>query len=76
MGASTFCIRHTPHIYMRKRSSVQALLSLVLILSTATYAYIAQINGLSDFGLAAGVTIISALVLGFFWRRQSKSGKD
>ncbi len=51
-------------------------MSLVLILSTATYAYIAQINGLSDFGLAAGVTIISALVLGFFWRRQSKSGKD
>ena len=76
MGASTFRIRHTPHIYMRKRSSVQALLSLVLILSTATYAYIAQISGLSDFGLAAGVTIISALVLGFFWRRQSKSGKD
>jgi len=61
---------------MRKRSSVQALLSLVLILSAATYAYIAQINGFSDFGLAVGVTIISAIVLGVFWRRQSKTRKD
>ncbi|MFM8586366.1 MAG: hypothetical protein ACKOBU_07960 [Gammaproteobacteria bacterium] len=61
---------------MRKRSSVQALLSLVLILSSATYAYIAQINGFSDFALAVGATIISALVLGYFWRRQAKGGED
>lgn len=61
---------------MKKRSSVQALLSLVLIVSAATYAYIAQINGFSDFALAAGATIISALVLGYFWRRQSKGGED
>ncbi|MBM4192496.1 MAG: hypothetical protein FJ196_05520 [Gammaproteobacteria bacterium] len=61
---------------MRTHSSVQTLLSLVLILSSATYAYIAQINGFSGFALAAGATIISALVLGYFWRRPSKGGED
>jgi hypothetical protein len=61
---------------MRKRSSIQALRSVVLVVTCAAYAYVAQINGISDFGRAVGVMLISAIVLGYFWRRQSNGEKD
>jgi len=61
---------------MRKRRSSQTLLSFGVILCCAMFAYYAQINGLTDEAIATGATVISAVLLGLFWRRSSKERRD
>lgn len=61
---------------MRKRRSSQGALSLALILCSAGFAYYARINGLPDGAVAVGATIISAVLLGLFWRQRSRGGDD
>lgn len=50
---------------------MQALLLLLVVVACALFAFYARINGLSDNAVAIGATVISAVTLGYFWRRQS-----
>ena len=56
---------------MRRRRASQATLSLGIVLCCALFAYYARINGLSDAMIAFGATVISAVLLGYFWRRRN-----
>jgi len=67
---SSVTVRSISHINMRRHAG-QAALSLGIVLCCAVFAYYAQINGLSDAMIAAGATVISAVLLGYFWRRRN-----
>lgn len=54
---------------MRRPPHIQLLLSSVVVLCCAAFAYVAKINGLSDFAVACGTTVVGAVVLGVLWRR-------
>ncbi|MFM7396294.1 MAG: hypothetical protein ACKO42_04175 [Gammaproteobacteria bacterium] len=57
---------------MTTRSPRTTSLSLIVIFCCAGFAYFARKNGFSDAAVAIGATIISAVLLGYVWRRQSK----
>lgn len=61
---------------MIRRSPRKPPVSLIVIVGCAVFAYYARISGLPDVLIALGATVISALVLGYVWRRQAKDDQD